>query len=284
MYPNIKGFEIIIVRRDYMDYKQKLKTMIAVILVPIIINYGIMSWRAPGVYNGDWLAFFANYCGALIGVFGAYFIAQKQMKTQWKQVQEQRKLDEEQFYINNRSYIYYQEMHGMPVKLKGVKANNDIRIIMTEDYKQWTDKMSEEKLSRTTVSFYKLCHRGSPEIIFDCKVRITLKNPIANNSPIELTTNIGAMDKNEEIYIPLYSLQLDEVYTNSGTKHMNLCIEPLEMEVKYRTVVNEEIIFKYDVINQKEIYYKVDPVSKQMKEVLNYDVNKSTWIYPNKIE
>ncbi|EPC8408874.1 TPA: hypothetical protein ROY06_004662 [Bacillus cereus] len=266
-----------------MNFKQKLITMIAVILVPIIINYGIMSWRAPGVYNGDWLAFFANYCGALIGVFGAYFIAQKQMRTQWKQVQNQRILDEEQFYINNRSYIYYQEMHRMPVKLKGVKANNDIRIIVTEDYEQWTKNLSEEKLKHARVPFYKICHRGNPEIIFDCTVRISLKNPMENNSPIELTANIGVIDKTEEIYVPLYSVQLDEIHTNSGIKHIDLDIEPLGMEIKYRTIVNEKMIFKYDVIGKKEIYYTIDPITNKEKEIINYDVNKSTWIYPDKI-
>ncbi|EKS8376133.1 hypothetical protein QC477_005364 [Bacillus cereus] len=171
----------------------------------------------------------------------------------------------------------------MPVKLKGVKANNDIRIIVTEDYEQWTKNLSEEKLKHARIPFYKICHRGNPEIIFDCTVRISLKNPMENNSPIELTANIGVIDKTEEIYVPLYSVQLDEIHTNSEFKHMDLEIEPLGMEIKYRTIVNEKMVFKYDVIGEKEIYYTIDPITNKEKEIINYDVNKSTWIYPNKI-
>lgn len=48
---------------------------------PILLNYCVFSWRAPGV-NGDWMEFLGSYLGAIIGVIIVYTTAKMQIIAQ----------------------------------------------------------------------------------------------------------------------------------------------------------------------------------------------------------
>lgn len=78
--------------------KNKLKSiLIAIPLVPIIINYFLLTWHFPGVQNEDWLGFLSNYSGGIIGGIVAFIVANHQVKIQ---MEEQIKNEEEVKYIN----------------------------------------------------------------------------------------------------------------------------------------------------------------------------------------
>ncbi|SDZ84795.1 hypothetical protein [Bacillus nitratireducens] len=50
------------------------------VVVPVILNYALFTWRAPQTYgDGDtWLGFWGNYSGAFVGALVALWIARKQ--------------------------------------------------------------------------------------------------------------------------------------------------------------------------------------------------------------
>ncbi|MBU5673230.1 hypothetical protein [Paenibacillus brevis] len=64
-----------------------LGSMALVIIFPIILNYFIFSWRAPGV-NGDWMDFLGGYLGAIIGVVVVYTTVVMQLNAQSKESRE----------------------------------------------------------------------------------------------------------------------------------------------------------------------------------------------------
>jgi len=66
-----------------------LGSLALVIIFPILLNYLIFSWRAPGV-NGDWMDFLGSYLGAIIGVVVVYLTAIMQLQAQSKESKENR--------------------------------------------------------------------------------------------------------------------------------------------------------------------------------------------------
>ncbi|WP_366294386.1 hypothetical protein [Paenibacillus sp. AN1007] len=60
-----------------------------VVVFPILLNYLVFSWRAPGV-NGDWMDFLGSYLGAIIGVIVVYTTVLMQLNAQNKVSNEER--------------------------------------------------------------------------------------------------------------------------------------------------------------------------------------------------
>lgn len=61
--------------------KEFLIGTLLIIALPVVLNYLIFSWRAPGV-NGDWMGFLGSYLGAIIGVIVVYITARMQLNSQ----------------------------------------------------------------------------------------------------------------------------------------------------------------------------------------------------------
>lgn len=71
--------------KDAVDYiKKNYWLLILVIGVPITINYLLLWWHFPGVTGdyGDWLGFFSNYSGGIIGGIVAFVIAKYQIENE----------------------------------------------------------------------------------------------------------------------------------------------------------------------------------------------------------
>lgn len=71
--------------------------LIAIPVVPVMINYLLLTWHFPGAQNADWLGFLSNYSGGIIGGIVAFVVANHQVKIQ---MEEQIKNEEEVKYIN----------------------------------------------------------------------------------------------------------------------------------------------------------------------------------------
>lgn len=65
--------------------------VVAAVLVPVILNFTIFQFSTPFTFKGDWLGFWANYSGALLGAAVAYFVANSQIEKQVKINQEEQK-------------------------------------------------------------------------------------------------------------------------------------------------------------------------------------------------
>ncbi|MED1785821.1 hypothetical protein P4V43_28880 [Brevibacillus fortis] len=57
---------------------------IGAIATPIVLNYGLFTWSAPGVVGdaNSWLGFLANYSGGILGGLIAYIVAKIQIDAQ----------------------------------------------------------------------------------------------------------------------------------------------------------------------------------------------------------
>lgn len=74
------------------DLQLRAATIWLIIAVPMLINYLLLTWKAPFV-NGDansWLGFLANYSGGIIGGLVAFFAAKIQMDFQREREMRQR--------------------------------------------------------------------------------------------------------------------------------------------------------------------------------------------------
>ncbi|MNW41194.1 hypothetical protein D3C74_183240 [compost metagenome] len=245
----------------------KNKTVFGIILflvTPIIINYGLLSWRAPGVNGevGDWLGFFANF----LGVIGAVLIAIYQFI-------KQRESEQKQDIENNRSYVDIQDFSAT-LMLIGVNTHVNSRVIKTDGYDELLKSFPPKHYGRIRVGYLKIAHYGIPELIFDCRISLDLsydRNGIQVKETLDV--NIGVIEKGVEIFIPLTLKKMDE-----GKE-----IELDTVVLNYSTLKGERLQVYRDYISKKEILYSlIDDSKKQV--IFEYDMKQIGWSYPNKID
>lgn len=245
---------------------------LAIILIPVIINYGLFTWRAPFVYgNSDsWLSFFASY----IGIIAAITIAILQFK-----IQKDRDIELER--ESHRSYMIAQEFRA-PFGLSNIITKENSKIIVNEYYNQAeayfnysfdTDNKGcnslREYLEKINIQYYKFTHSGIPELIIDCHFNLVIADASNYYNKYTITSNIGTIEKAEEIFIPIINMKYKE-------------ITPLEVEVTYKTIKGEQMKYTYDY-KEKQESHMVN--NKGVYEVLFVlDLTESTWIYPSKIK
>lgn len=241
-----------------------------IFLAPVIINYGFLSWRGPGV-NGDldsWIGFFANY----LGLIGAISIAIIQIK-------DQKERDNSNELQSNRSYIIAQEF-AAPFNLKNVITSPNSRLIVNDYYNdaeeffiaQFESNSSNENLrdflGNITVQFYKFSHSGIPDVIIDCHIKIKVADSDNVRETYIVSSNIGTFEKLEEIFIPIVNINYRE-------------ITPLNVQLDYKTIKGEQMRYCYNYEQKKEEHMII--VDGKIHLLHSIDVSDSTWIYPNKI-
>jgi hypothetical protein len=247
-------------------FKNKILMQISLILltisIPILINYLLLTWKAPGVYgNADsWLGFLANYSGGIIGGVVAYIVANSQIRTQID-------FDRQKTMEINRSYAIVQDFTG-PFKLHNIETSYKSRIILTNDYDQVTKALSKDQLKELRTSFYKITHHGTPDIILNCNIKIFLKNEQGEDLPV-IESHLGVIEKEEEVFIPLYIKGEKQVF-------------PRKAELLYTTVSGERMFYLYDVENGKEGYWLINNNDKE--KIFEFELKNSNWIYPNRIK
>lgn len=211
----------------------------------------------------DILAFIGALVGGVITLIGVVYT----IKASFEGLQKQSDYDRNKTIEANRSYISVQDFEGA-FQLHNLETSYKSRIILTNDYSVFAGRHSEEDLKRVRTTFYKLSIHGIPEIIVNCKIKITIQTEDQTIQTIE--SRIGLIEKEEEVFIPLYRL---------GHKEVNA----VRTEVEYSTLSDERIYYLYDVENMIEGYWKVeDDNSKTL--LFSFELENSNWAYPNRIK
>lgn len=232
--------------------------IIVIVIAPFIVNI-FMSFSTPITVDDDWLGFLGNYSGAIIGGLVAFFIA-------FYQIEKQKTINEQDDKERNRSYIIAQEFIG-PIDLKGIETGDNSRIILNnyyDDYKE--DIKSNHPESDMWIPYYRISHRGLPEIILDCEIVVNLSEN-DDGIPYEITSNIGVLEKNTDVFVPLLKMGLTEVF------HQKL-------HISYTTIKGERMHYVLDIENKKEMCYVLDNNAK-IHECYTFNLKTSNWIYPN---
>lgn len=241
---------------------RKYSIYVVLLLVPVIINYVILSWRAPGV-NGDanaWLGFFSSY----IGLIGAVSIAVYQIN---KQKQREDQNDREA----NRSYVLLQDFSA-PVKLINVRTHENSRLIETEGYKELLEYVPKDQYEYTSTAYLKISQYGNPEVISDCKIYTIVGQE--DGPDINIDVNLGIIEKGIEVFIPLVPPGVSR-----GSRYLRLS----KVTIEYSTIRNERLNLVHDLIEQKDTLKLIE--SNGDEQVLyEYGLLGVKWIYPNKMD
>lgn len=233
---------------------------LGLLLFPAIINYGVLTWRAPGVVGdtSHWLSFLGSYLG-LIGaiVIAVYTIQKQKEQTERKEIED------------NRSYIVVHDFSA-PLKLKNVITNENSRIIETEGHKDLENRVSLSE--NVIVSYLKISQFGNPELIINCQIHIDCRVDVSFEK-YEINVNLGSFEKGAEIFIPLLppghergeEILLDEVV------------------IEYTTLKQERLQLIHDQLNKKETLNLIRN-SRVEKVLYEFELNQVKWTYPNKLK
>ncbi|TQK74958.1 hypothetical protein FB479_101569 [Brevibacillus sp. AG162] len=228
-------------------------------LSPILINYVIMSWRAPGV-NGDtnaWIGFWGSYLGLIGAITIAIYSFQKQKE---KEDNQDRK--------NNRSYIQVHDFTA-PLRLTNVNTNENSRIIDTPGYSDLISRIKDSEQQSINTSFLKLAHFGNPDAIFDCKIQIDIS--YEEEKKYDINVNIGVFEKGIEIFVPLVPPGIEAGAT----------IDLNNVSIEYNTLKNERLKLVHDVQRAKDTLLLLHD-NDEPEVLYEFNMKGSTWIYPNK--
>jgi hypothetical protein len=249
-----------------LDRTTKWKIVAWALLAPIGVNI-LLFIPSFGTSYGealDWLGFFGNYSGGIIGGIVAFLIASSQIKTQNEEV-------EKNNIESSRSYIILEEFFG-PVNLKDVVTHQNSKILSNEYYDGIKKDPSSNGMS---IPFYKIHHSGLPEIILDCEITAYL---LGENNDMERTTSpyiikshISVLEKNVELFIPIAKVGSNYVY-------------PKKVTVIYSTIHKERIHYEYDVDRQLETHDLLNDKGEKEKELYKVALQGVEWIYPSKIK
>ncbi|KMY32389.1 hypothetical protein ACZ11_09680 [Lysinibacillus xylanilyticus] len=232
----------------------------SLLLVPVIINYGLLSWSAPGVSMeaNPWLGFL----GSFLGLIGAISIALLNNHNQ-------KKSDYEKEMKNNRSFIVLNDFQG-PIGLKNVKTHENSRLIRTVGYEELLKIVPKDDYVYTSTSYMKISHYGNSDVILDCNICISSEDNEGSQLP-DIVVNTGVLEKQIELFIPIAQPSIG----------MGNIINLNKVVVEYSTLMNERLEYIMDFGNLKECHYVIN--DKKEKEILfEFDVKGSKWTYPNK--
>ncbi|MDY8026080.1 hypothetical protein [Paenibacillus polymyxa] len=244
--------------------------VLLIVGLPIILNYGLFSWSAPGlnVDENAWLGFFANYVGLISAVCIALYQQYNQRKKDKEDEHTQKLKEDEQDRKSNRSFLVLHDFYAN-IKLNNVKTHKNSRVIETDGYKWLIDHLKPVvNVDDASTSFIKLSHYGNPEVILDCKVNIEVKSL---KGLTKINVDIGVFEKGIEIFIPIVTRDAEFGET----------VDLMLVKVTYCTLRNEKIEYTHDLSQKKDIC-KV--LHEGYEETLyEFQLDESSWTYPNKL-
>ncbi|MFD2117275.1 hypothetical protein ACFSTH_13050 [Paenibacillus yanchengensis] len=236
-------------------------TIIAIIsflVIPVLINYFLLSWRAPRVNGseGDWLGFLANY----IGLIGAVVIAVIQFT---KQRESDIKKDIEQ----NRSYVDIQDFNAK-LMLVDTKTHENSRIIMTEGFESLLMKPVIPEYENLKISYLKISHYGTAPIIINCNIEVQynyILDGVQKHKGEKYS--LASIEQGIEVFVPLVPIE--------STQGMS--IEMVSLKFEYSTLKNErlKLIRLYNPTIETLYGEKEEVIYCEELKLVN-------WIFPNK--
>ncbi|WP_226536443.1 hypothetical protein [Fictibacillus halophilus] len=227
---------------------------LGIILIPFTVNI-LLIGRFPFTNGDDWQGFFGDFFGAIIGGLTAFLLLQLQ-----------RDDNNENDAKINRSFVYIENYKGH-YRLKGVDLLSNTKVIETEEYINFIKGKTTKELEQGSLTFYKIGHRGYGETIFNCKVTFKFFGIDKDNNkhPKQTLYRLPMLSKGEEIYLPF----IDNNFNN---------FEIQEIDITYKTMVNEHIIFNHNLETLTETYYTTE-VSNQNKIMVS-PIKKINWFFP----
>lgn len=250
-----------------LDNKTKWLIVVFSFLTPVVINIlmAIPSFGLAVLDNDQWLGFFGNYSGGIIGGFVAYLIASGQIKAQ---IDENKQSEIE----SNRSYIILEEFIA-PVNLENIMTHPNSKILSNPFY----EKIKKDLLSRgASIPFYKIHHSGQPDIILDCHIKMIFigeANGQLDNESYVVESHLSVFEKNTEIFIPIANIKYQYTY-------------PKKINLTYQTIKGETIKYTYNVEEMTETHTLIKKSVKQPKKPNNVlyhvDLKGVEWVYPVK--
>jgi hypothetical protein len=249
-----------------LDKKTKWIIAICSISAPIIINVlmAIPSFGFAVLDSEQWLGFFGNYSGGIIGGIVAYYIANGQIKAQ-NEDQRQNEIE------SSRSYIILEEFIA-PVTLKGINTHSNSKILSNSFYK---DIINDPASNGKNIPFYKVHHSGLPNIILDCHIKMLLlgeREGQIDLQPYTIETHLSVLEKSTEIFIPVANPSYNFIL-------------PQQISVTYSTIKGETIWYNYDVNLMSETHKLIKDTSGKIKndELYHVELEGVEWIFPAKI-
>lgn len=239
------------------------KFPILVAATPIIVNYFLFTWRAPGLVgnSSDWFTFLGSY----LGFIGAVYIALFQMK-------KQEKLANQEKLSKARGYILFQD-YTAPLRLIGLKSSRNARIILTSKYKELLKDYRNRESEFPRLKYIKIVLHGC-ELIYNSVLEYTVSLKALDGNILEtrsFSINIGPLEKGVEPYVPLIA-----DYDASLLLDNELQIDKLVFN--YTTVEGEDLKYVRDYETEKETLIKI--VNNEIIQIYSVDCKPVEWMYP----
>ena len=220
----------------------------------------LLSFSTPITFGNDWQGFFGSYIGSIVGGLTAFFIA-------YYQIEKQKKLGRDKELQDNRSYIIAEEFVA-PIDLSNTRHKEFSRIILNDYYEEFQSYYTKTELKTLSIPYYKISHRGTPEIILDCSVEFKLAEDEEYKKTYEIKSHIGIFEKNIDIFVPLVKAKDGNVYVNN-------------VKVEYCTIKGEKMQYFLDIDKQEEKHILFSKDNNQKITLFNFKLNSSNWILPN---
>ncbi|UJL46347.1 hypothetical protein KFZ58_18700 [Virgibacillus sp. NKC19-16] len=241
----------------------KIRTMvmwiiICILIAPFVVNL-LLSFTTPMTFGNDWQSFFGNYIGSIVGGLTAFFIA-------YYQIEKQNKLNKVKELQDNRSYIIAEEFIA-PIDLSNTKHKEFSRIILNDYYTEFQSNYTKAELKKLSIPYYKISHRGFPEIILNCSVELKLAEDEECRKPYKINAHIGVFEKNIDVYIPLVKVKDGIIYVRS-------------VKIEYSTIKGEKMQYIMDIDKQKEKHIIFSKDNRKIT-LFDFDIHSSNWILPN---
>ncbi|MDQ1234555.1 hypothetical protein QE450_002053 [Paenibacillus sp. SORGH_AS306] len=210
--------------------------LILLILFPIIINYGLLTWHMPGLQldSRSWLSFLGSY----VGIFSAWILFSLQYKRQRKDEvlkEEKQKMKENiKDKQDNRSYFTYQDMN-VTGDLHNIITQPNSRFIYTEGYKWFKNIIKKEKNYR--IPYLRFNQYGKNPFVINVILKLDWFIIKQSGQHVEekITIQLGVVEKDIEIYVPT----IIEGMLNGEQIEINL------LELEYTTLREERMCLRY---------------------------------------
>jgi hypothetical protein len=234
------------------------KILIAVIigiLIPLGVHW-LMTFGNAVTHN-DWIGFFGNYFGSIIGIIVAIAVSriqvngsredlQKQLEEQDKQVKQ--RIENERIIqkIENRVFIDYTMFRDyLLLSDRDVNTNS---ILLPRSINFFIHHNPNDYLKDIKAEFLKLEFYGTTDCVLELDILIHIRGEDGEDL-IESMYKSG-LNKGHTLYVPLFLLGSPNAL--------------IRVEIEYTTLTQERIRFVSDMINYKEFYSLIKDNSEEV--------------------
>lgn len=243
------------------------------VLIPPIINYGLLTWHMPGVQvaSNPWLSFLGSY----MAIFSAWSLSMYQYNRQRKDDVLKEKIQKEKEDLrdrqDNRSFITFETVSVMN-DIHEINANVNSKVIASEAYSLYAKRINRTKQSGTSVppmTYIKFCQYGKNDLVLDCSIEVEW---YLENKPEQVqaeTFSVGTFEKGIEIYLPCI------------LRDMNINDVPIlnKIQFNYSTLRSERMNFVFDTNNNTEACNVINNQGEN-EIIYSYESSESHWLLP----